>query len=286
MSDGLGLIVDRDDDGLRPDIERQHQEILSRLAPTPVSFQVKDTSNLPPQWWLPIPPKNQGSFSCCVGGGKSGCFEHRNMVETGELVWFSMWQAYIDSQRASGFLGRDQGASLYGALESSNNRGCALDVLCPMPAHYTTDLPGAAVHDAIQHKHLGDVHYDGRSWSTMQDWLTNQDPMLFGGIWTSALDNINSSDWVIQPRHLKTGMRRGYHCKYLCGWFTLDGELCPVVRNTHGQRWGRNGIAVISHAAWDVYSADPNWVCLAFGDIQEREPKRRSYTESRAGDTC
>jgi len=275
MSDGLGLVISPD-----------HEATIASLAQTPVSFRVKDLDSLPREWMSEIPVRNQGSFSCCVGGGLSGCFEHRQWVETGEFVRSSMWQAYIESQRASGFLGSDQGAALHGALEAAGRVGVALNSLCPMPSSYTTHIPEEAIRDAANHKHLGNKAYDARSWDVMVDWVTNKDPLLFGGIWTSALDQLNPSDYIIRPKHLKSGTRRGYHAEYLCGWEYVDGILCPRIRNTHGEGHARGGVAVISRDAWDVYMQDPNTVVLAFGDIQEREPKRRSWAESKPGDEC
>lgn len=275
-----------DDEGTGLVITDDHQQTLAECQEAPVSFRVADTSNLPPEWMSKIPARNQGSFSCCVGGGLSGCFEHRNFVETGEFVRHSMWQAYIESQRASRMLGKDGGASLKGALVAAGSVGVSVDSLCSMPSSYTTKIPSEAVADAARHKHLGNVSYDARNWDRMIDWITNQDPVLFGGIWTSALDQLNEREWIIQPKHLKTGKRRGYHCEYLCGWEMIGGILCPKIRNTHGVKHGRNGVAAISREAWDVYISDPYFVALAFGDIEEREPKRRSFTESKPGDSC
>lgn len=267
------------DEGLGLQITDDHILTIESLRESPVSFQVKDTSNLPPEWMSDIQPRNQGSFSCCVGGGLSGCFEHRNLVETGEFIRRSMWQAYIAAQEASGMLGRDSGASLAGALTAAGKVGVSIDSLCPMPQGYTTRIPQEALKNAAAHKHLGDARYDCRNWGRMIDWITNKDPVLFGGIWTSALDGVCSTDWVIQPRHLKTGTRRGYHCEYLCGWTTLDGEIVPFIRNTHGAKHGRNGVAVISREAWDIYVQDPYFVALAFGDVQEIAPKRRDLSQ-------
>lgn len=198
-----------------------------------------------------------------------------------------MWQCYIDSQEFSGFLGEDQGAGLPGALRAAGERGAARNDLCPMPDSYTTKIPAAARHDAAKHLHLGSVAYDARQWDVMVDWITNKDAVLFGGRWTSAMDAMNSRDYIVQPRHLKSGIFRGYHCEHLCGWEYVDGILCPVVRGTHGTGEGRDGYKIISRDAWEeVYLRDPNTVVLAFGDIKEREPKRRSFRETLVGDVC
>lgn len=274
-SSGLGLVIDD-----------RHEERICSLAQTPVSFKVKDLDSLPREWMSQIPVRNQGSFSCCVGGGLSGCFEHRQWVETGDFIRYSMWQCYIEAQRASGYIGKDQGASLHGALEAAGLVGAALNDLCPMPDYYTTTIPEAAKRDAANHKHLGDNAYDARDWDRMVDWATNMDPLLFGGIWTSALDECDANDYIVQPRHLRSGYKRGYHCEHICGWEWVGGVLCPKIRGTHGIKHGKGGYRVISPEAWDVYTRDPLFVVLAFGDIQEREPKRRSWGSSMPGDEC
>ncbi len=275
MSEGLGLEITVD-----------HLATLERCEQTPISFRVSDTSHLPSAWMTDIPPRNQGSFSCCVGGGLSGCFEHRQLVETGEFVRHSMWQAYIEAQRACGMIGRDCGASLAGALQAAGSVGVCLNDLCKMPSSYTTKIPEAATADAARHKHLGNVSYDCRDWDRMIDWITNRDPVLFGGRWRTSHAELNPTRWVESAQTQSSGSSLGYHCRYLCGWTTVGGMIVPLCRNTHGAGHGRNGVVAITREAWDVYCRDPNFVALAFGDIAEREPKRRSWFESKAGDTC
>ena len=164
MSDGLGLFIADD-----------HAATLERLEPTPQSFAVSsdELSKLPREWHSIIPARNQGSFSCCVGGGLSGCFEHSNLGETGEFVRRSMWQAYISSQRACGMSGRDGGASLSGALKAAGDVGVCINDLCPMSDSYTTSIPEAALADARKHKHLT-ATWDARPWEKAVDWATKR----------------------------------------------------------------------------------------------------------------
>ena len=273
--DGLGLIITDD-----------HGATLATSEPSPVSFRVTDISSLPPQWMSEIPARNQGSFSCCVGGGLSGCFEHRNLVEVGEFQRWSMWMAYISAQRASNMLGRDSGASLAGALKAANAVGVCLDSLCPMPSGYTTKIPQAAFDDAGQHKHLDSSSWDCREWAAAIDHATNKDPILIGTVWTSEHSKINATNWIEHPKTFTSGTRRGYHCRYVCGWTTINGELALLIRNTHGTKYGRNGVSVLPQESFEVLRRDPNFVSLRFRDIAEREPKRRSFLESKSGDEC
>ena len=59
----------------------------------------------------------------------------------------------------------------------------------------------------------------------------------------------------------------------------IDGQIAPLIRNSHGAKYGRNGVAVVSREAWNIYTQDPNFVALAFGDVQEISPKRRDLSQ-------
>lgn len=272
--DGLGLVIDE-----------HHQLALERLIETPVSFRVKDMSSLPKHWQSDIPARNQGSFSCCVGGGLSGCFEHRNLVETGEFKRHSMWAAYIFSQKECNMTGRDQGATITGALRAANKYGCPTNDLCQMPASYTAKVPADAIEDALKHRHLGDVQYDCRSWDRALDWASNRDPLLVGGLWTDRHSRLDKDNWIETP-DIYSGRSQGYHCRYVCGFSFIDCEWMLLLRNTHGRQHGKEGVVAVPERTWRVLNKDGNFFCLAFGDVAEREPARRSWEESKPGDTC
>jgi len=275
MTEGLGLEITDD-----------HAATLERSEPTPERFAVSsdEMAKLPREWHSDIPARNQGSFSCCVGGGLSGCFEHSNLVETGEFVRRSMWQAYISAQRACGMVGRDGGASLKGALDAAGLIGVSRNELCPMPNSYTTTIPEAALADARKHRHLTPT-WDARQWSKAVDWATNKNSILIGGLWTDRHSSIKASDPIERPS-VYSGNRKGYHCRHVCGWIFIDGKLYLQVRNTHGEGFAKNGISYIGEDTWAVLTRDPNFVALIVGDTEEIEPKRRSWAESKPGDSC
>lgn len=274
-SSGLGLHIDH-----------THLPTLERLEPTPVSYAVSsdEFKNLPREWSLDIPARSQASFSSCVGGGLSGCFEHSNMLETGEFIRRSMWQAYISSQRMCGMVGRDNGATLQGALKAANEIGVCRNDLCPMPNSYTTNIPQAALDDAAKHRH-SEVTWDARPWLKAVDWATDRKPILIGGLWTDRHSGLNKNNPIEKPS-IYSGSSLGYHCRYVCGFIFINDKLHLKVRNTHGDDFGLHGVSYIPEETWAVLCRDPNFVALVFGDTEEIEPKRKSWKESKAGDTC
>ena len=265
-------------------ITGDHLATIDRFEKTPVSFSVKNLDSLPRKWISEIEPRNQGSFSSCVGGGLSGCFEHSNLVETGEFCRRSMWQAYICSQQACGMAGRDNGASLAGAMQAAAEIGCCRNEFCPMPNSYTTSIPKAALEDAKKHKHVT-VTWDARPWEKAIDWATNKDPILIGGLWTNRHSTINANNPIETP-WVYSGSSLGYHCRQLCGYIFIDGKLHLAIRNTHGAEFGINGVSYVPEETWAVLCRDPNFVACAFGDTEEIEPVRRTWEESKAGDSC
>lgn len=275
MSDGLGLVIDD-----------THLPTLERLEPTPPSYAVSsdEYKNLPEEWHSDVPARSQGNFSSCVGGGVSGCFEHSNLCETGEFVRRSMWQAYISSQKMCNMLGRDNGATLQGALKAANEIGVCKNDLCPMPQSYTTSVSKEAYEDAYRHRH-SEVTFDARQWEKACDWVTDKKPLLIGGLWTDRHSSLNKNNPIESPS-IYSGASRGAHCRYVCGWIFIKGKLYFQVRNTHGPEFGLNGISYVGEDTWAVLNRDMWFVSLAFGDTQEIEPKRRSYKESIPGDAC
>jgi len=272
---GLGLVIDD-----------THLPTLERLEPTPPSYAISsdEYKNLPEEWHSDIPARSQGNFSSCVGGGLSGCFEHSNLVETSEFIRRSMWQAYISSQKACNMLGRDNGATLQGALDAAGKVGVSRNDLCPMPNSYTTSVPKEAYEDAYKHRH-SEVTFDARKLSVACDWVTDKKPLLIGGLWTDRHSSLNKNNPIEVPS-IYSGTSRGYHCRYVCGWIFINGKLYFQVRNTHGAEFGLNGVSYIGEDTWAILCRDSFFVCLSVGDTMEIEPKRRSYKESVPGDVC
>jgi len=272
VSDGLGLIIDD-----------QHEQTIHDLAPVPVSFGAGE--NIEARWVPPLIVENQGNTNSCAGHAIATAAAHANYVATGEVLRFSRRFAYITSQSCgSGFLGRDGGTSITSTLIAATKFGSCLETTCPFSERYDTRLSQAAYTEAAKHKHHGETRYDCRDWDTAINWLTDHRCIVLGTKWTSGQDGCAGRE---TKRVGTSGSFRGYHARLLVGWDTLDGVICPVVQNSHGQNWGNHGRAIITRDLWDEsWKKDANFFALGFSRIDEVEPARRSWSESKAGDLC
>lgn len=273
MSDGLGLLVDN----------CKHVETIASLNKVLVTFGAADRSNLPPEWSPPLFVESQGMTNSCAGHTSALASSHANYVTTGEVVRFSRRFAYVTAQVCGGFNGRDQGTSIASLLRAQQEYGCCLEEDDPFTERYRGSWDDPAARKAAQHKHHGDAPYDLRDWDRAIDWLTDRRCILMGTRWYSGQDQCTG----VEDKHCGSlGQFRGYHARLLIGWATLSNMLCPKVQNSHGRQWGKDGKADITPDLWEWWQRDPNFVCIGFNRIDEVEPKRRSWTYSKVGDTC
>lgn len=219
----------------------------------------------------------------CAGHAEALACSHANFVATGEVLRFSRRFAYITAQKRGGFSG-DSGTSITSTLEAATNDGVCRETACPFQEEYSQNLSPAAYAEAKQHRHHGDTAYDCRDWNTALAWLTDAQPrcIIIGTKWFSGQDECNG----VEDADCSTGRFRGYHARLLCGWDTYQNELCPVVQNSHGTRWGSGGRAIITPDQWAFWSKDANFFALGFNRIDEIEPQRKSWSESKPGDVC
>lgn len=269
--EGLGLLITED-----------HEATINSLASLPVAFGAADIDSLPDEWSSPIEAWHQGSTSSCAGHAGAANFTHRQWVETGELIRYSPWFCYLRSQKRGGFFGRDGGTSIKSVIDSATLDGDCLESLCPRPDRYSTDISEQAVADAAAHKHHGEP-VDLRDWQRMIDWLTDRRSIVIGTKWMEGQRGCKG----IETKSIGTSGRfLGYHARAGCGFKKSGGEIVPIILNSHGKAWGHNGRSIIMHELWDEWLKDVNFVALAFTDIDEREPKRRDWSQSKAGDSC
>ena len=269
--EGLGLLITDD-----------HEATINSLASLPVAFGAADIDSLPDEWSSPIEAWNQGATSSCAGHSGAANFTHRQWVETGELIKYSPWFCYLESQKAGGFFGHDGGTSIKSVIDSATRNGCCLESLCPRPDRYATSISQAAIDDAAQHKHHGEP-IDLRDWHRMIEWLTDRRSVLIGTKWMSGQ---RACDGTESKQVGSSGSFLGYHARALIGFRKVHGILLPIALNSHGRQWGANGRAVILPDLWDWWRKDANFVALGFTDIDEREPARRDWSQSRSGDSC
>lgn len=271
MSGELGLIIDD-----------KHEQTINSLAQVPVTFGAS-ADDLPDEWFPPLYVENQGSTSSCAGHAEALACAHANFTITGDVKRFSRWFAYITAQARGGFLGRDAGTSITSTLQAATQDGCCLESTQPFTGSYSTQLSSAARQEAAQHKHHGDTAYDCRDWNTAINWLTDKRPIIIGTKWYSGQDACTG----IEDKHCgSSGAFRGYHARTLVGFKKHSGTHCPKCQNSHSERWADCGRSVITPDLWDWWCKDPNFCALGFNRIDEIEPTRRSWSQSKPGDVC
>ena len=271
MPDGLGL-----------EIDDQHEATINSFAAVPVSFGSGE--NVEPRWNPPLVVESQGQTYSCAGHAIALAASHANFVSTGEVLRFSRRFGYITSQRASNqFLGRDGGTSIASTIKAATDYGCCLESTCPFQERYDTNLSKAAYDEAAQHKHHGERRYDCRTLETCLNWLTDHRCIVIGTRWYSGQDACTG---IEDKRCGTSGNFRGFHARLIVGWDTHNGVICPVVQNSHGQRWGNHGRAIVTPDLWSVWASDSNFFALGFNRVDEVEPKRKSWNESKVGDNC
>ena len=264
--DGLGLLID--------------DTLDATLTAVPVAFAAPP-ADVPPRWVPPLVVESQQQTSSCAGHAEALACSHANYVETGEVIRFSRWFAYITAQKIGGFFGRDGGTSITSTLQAATTNGCCLEATLPFPGRYDTAISAKAYDEASRHKHHGEMRFDLRDFEALMAWITDRRCCIIGTRWY---------DWQSQCAGIESkkigtsGQFRGYHARLISGWDTHDGELVPVVQNSHGSNWGKHGRAMILRELWDTWRCDANFFALGFNEIDEVEPARRDWSESKPGD--
>ncbi len=202
-----------------------------------------------------MPPVNQGKRNSCVGNAKAragrvcwyldrGC----RLDELGEP--FSRWASYIWAQQFSGYLGKDQGAGVSGAIKASQQIGFCPESDCPYPSptdRYFSKLPPACVPNAAPFKLQ--KHTPLKSYDQCYEWITQgKGPVLIGVDWTTGLLGLGSpGDLTLAVA--RSGKFIGGHAVTLWGW---DGDRIAL-NNSHGGDWGDGGVAWVRPEVIDYW---------------------------------
>ena len=187
----------------------------------------------------------QAAMGSCTRHMASGCFELDGYWASGgkkKTPQHSRMMAYLGAQKMSGFFGRDQGASIAGAVEWLVKEGLCLESTFPYPGRYTTNIPQAAL--AENGKYKAHSHSPLRSYQLVWGWLSN----LMGGVcvgitWTTKLANCSG---IVTPDTLNYSRRDvlGGHAVLFGGWSerkTTDGRNYIWMVNSHGVEYGNRG---------------------------------------------
>jgi hypothetical protein len=201
--------------------------------------------------WLKI--VSQGQMGSCTGHAMKYIMQVLHWIATGgDTISISALFAYIEAQRASGFLGQDQGASIAGAVQAGQTVGGCTDDVCPYPnpVVYTTRIPQPAYENAKHRK----VHSQSimRSYSDCLNWLaTGVGCLDFGIDWTYGLANNKTG---IADRSNSGGQSLGGHSVAGVGLNEkVDQQGRPYidVPNSHGDWYGDKGWIAVEPALVD-----------------------------------
>lgn len=214
--------------------------------------------------WLKV--EHQGSLSSCTGNAESSVFEVCNYIKTaGGIVQVSRWFAYIQAQKASGFFGSDQGASIDGSRRAAENVGNCLEPTLPYPKQYVTTIPAAAITEAADHQLLS--HVVLRSYSEDFNFIASgQGAIIIGVDWTTGM---RACTGIMELSTLKGGMLGG-HAMAIVGYTkrkAADGRNYLHLVNSHGTTWGNKGWAEVAPAVIDLWHQRRE-VMIGFSDLE------------------
>lgn len=208
--------------------------------------------------------RSQLGFSCCTGEAGAYAGQSNAWIDTKgkQNPVFSSWWSYIAAQRASGMLGRDEGATISGLAKGCATEGFALESECPLPKRYTSRVSSAT---AAGHRLLKFVKI--RSFAEFEAWQKNGFGPVVGGItWTRALADC----WGRVSLSDTKGRGLGHA---VCWWgWTESGEWDQI--NSHGTEWGDQGWALWSRDAITSEIERGDTEFIGFSDVENFDSPR------------
>lgn len=195
--------------------------------------------------------ENQGNRNSCVGHGASSCGEACAYLDSGGTLrpQFSRWGSYIWSQQMGGLAGRDQGATISGAVKAAVQIGFCPEDMWPYPpanARYSQQVPAGALAAAAPYQLLAHTVIDG--YERGFEWINQgKGPLLIGVDWTDGLSS-NTGDVTLSDVR---GRSLGGHCMFIWGWLP-DGRLW--LGNSHSEGWGQQGWRPVRPEVLDYWS--------------------------------
>jgi len=118
-------------------IDRENIEWLTEQSCSLPAFAAQALQPISRRNWLR--PRHQRSMGSCTGFARAACSQILNYVDTlnrfgtPEIIELSAMFAYLTNQRECGLIGRDQGATISGALQAAQKWGDCREALFPYP---------------------------------------------------------------------------------------------------------------------------------------------------------
>ena len=232
--------------------------------------------SIDPRPWMQI--ENQGRMGSCVGHALTSVREFAENIESDRIVQLSRMHGYLGSQKHSGLLGRDQGATIRGALQFVESDGIGREIMFPYPnpVRYSTRIPDDAAVDGRNYR--SKTHSECRSYDDCFQYLASgMGGVLLGIQWLQSMSANPITEYA--------GGGGGGHAVAFLGYTkrkTRDGRNFLLLFNSWGRRWGNNGVKEISPAAIDAMFRSRYTVMIGISDLLEPKPRSYKWTDSNA----
>lgn len=253
--------------GWRADLE-DPEELVYYASDFEILAPFHAPDSIDPRSWLSI--ENQGRMGSCSGHAMSTCCEVLNWIDTqGQVVQLSRMFAYLAGQKHCGLLGRDAGATISGSVKGAKENGICKEETFPYTGNYSTDIPQRAHDEAADHKIK--KHVVLRDYSQVYNWLASGVGVVHIGIpWKSSLADAGG---IIER---SSGQTYGGHALAIVGYATKadsQGRKYPIMINSHSERWGENGTALVAPSLFDQWGRDNGSELIGVSDLEEFAPR-------------
>lgn len=232
--------------------ERENYESLAATAKL-IAYSAMSDGDLPeevnPTGWTVI--EDQGNQGACRGHSLSSCIEQCHLREGGELLQLSRAAAYYETQRIDRISG-DRGSTIDGGCKLAEQIGIPLERDWPYPSRYNPARP-SGYEQMVKYKTSG--HSPINSADDAIKHLAFHGPVDIGIIWGGEMDQQASRNGIVSSY---TGRGGGGHA-IMIGGYTSKGwngealsDIHLLLYNSWSQRWGRNGVVLVTKRAFDA----------------------------------
>ena len=220
--------------------------------------------------WMQI--EDQLQVGSCQGHARTSAEELAIYRETrGEIVQLNRMFAYLTSQRIDNIRG-DNGSTISGGAEASQQYGSCLESLWPYPGYYTSTIPRACFNEAENRKLRCSKTL--RSYDEVLRWLVHG----IGGV-VIGIDWNNTCEPDSQGCVTSYRPGGGGHALALLDWNKrfVDGAKQPFIElyNSWSRRWGVQGKAYIAPKVIEYWCA--NETVIGYSDMAGPSIQPRSF---------
>lgn len=191
-----------------------------------------------------IPVNDQGPRNSCTGNATDKVLEFDEWLQTGNVVNLSARFSYLAARIVDGSnQGPDAGASISGTALATQRMGTVLEQDFPYwknGERFDPTIPDALLQRAKDHRVRSATRI--ASVAQMIDFIgSGQGGVVFGVVWTDTLANFSGGGILARDR----GNAVGGHAICCIGYKTVGGVKYPRMWNSHSERWGDRGTALV-----------------------------------------